>query len=92
MHAKLHSTSQSDAQSNFYFASKDRDSISFNDGARPDISQENFTLILQTIFQRIFMKSRENNCLDAYMIIRMYLLPLKILILALHMKWSISFS
>ena len=30
---------QSDAQSNLYFASKDRDNISFNDGAQPDISK-----------------------------------------------------
>ena len=92
MHAELHSTSQSDAQSNLYFASKDKDSISFMMVHSLTFLKKDFTLILQIIFQKILMKRRENNCLNAYMIIRMYLLPLEILILALHMKWNISFS
>lgn len=60
MHAKLHSTSQSDAQSNLYFASKDRDSISFNDGAQPDISKEKiYTHFADNISKDLLEEQRE---------------------------------
>ena len=60
MQAKLHSTSQSDAQSNLYFASKDRDSMPFNDSAQPAISKEkNYTYFVDNISKGLHEEQRE---------------------------------